>query len=57
MKLVFLAPLLSTVTAKIYFKEQFDGSYTGRWTESTEWKKATNMGAFQHTAGFMMQCI
>merc|ERR1712178_630795 len=51
MKLVLFAPLLCTVTAKIYFKEQFDESYTDRWTESTEWKKAGEMGSFENTAG------
>jgi calreticulin len=51
MKLVLLAPFLCAVSAKIYFQEQFDDSYSDRWTVSTEWKKAAEMGAFEHTAG------
>lgn len=42
------APLAN---AKVYFKEQFDSSYTERWTDSTEWKDAAEIGAFEHTAG------
>jgi len=51
MKLALLAPFLCTVSAKVYFKEQFDDYYSSRWTASTEWKKASEMGKFEHTAG------
>jgi len=45
------AGLAASTHAKVYFKEQFDDTYTERWVSSTEWKDAAEMGAFEHTAG------
>jgi calreticulin len=43
--------LLALATAKVYYKETFDDSYTSRWVEST-WKKASGeAGKWGHSAG------
>lgn len=40
------------VAAEFYLKEQFaDESWTDRWTESTTWKPAGEMGGWEWTAG------
>mmetsp|Transcript_10864 Transcript_10864/g.15218 ORF Transcript_10864/g.15218 Transcript_10864/m.15218 type:complete len:400 (+) Transcript_10864:69-1268(+) len=46
-----LALFAAPAAAEIYFKEQFDDSYTSRWTESTTWKSAAEMGKWELTAG------
>jgi len=49
--LVFVVVFLALVTAKVYYKETFDDSYTSRWVESS-WKKSSGeAGKWGHTAG------
>ncbi|KAL7563163.1 hypothetical protein ACA910_014442 [Epithemia clementina (nom. ined.)] len=44
--------LLQSVSAEIYFKEQFnDEGWKKRWTESSKWKPKAEMGKWEHTAG------
>lgn len=55
MKIAIIS-ILSAVTvpvaAEIYFKEQFnDEGWSKRWTESSKWKPAAEMGTWKHTAG------
>jgi len=39
-------------SAEVYFKEQFnDDGWKDRWTESSDWKPAAEMGEWKHTAG------
>jgi calreticulin len=43
--------LAALVSAKVYYKETFDDSYTSRWVESS-WKKASGeAGKWGHSAG------
>lgn len=46
-----LAVIAAPASAEIYLKETFDDSYASRWTESTTWKPAGDMGKWEHTAG------
>jgi calreticulin len=50
---LFLLSLLSvSVYGKIYFKEDFnDGGWEKRWTPSSTWKDAAEMGEWKQTAG------
>jgi len=49
---VALASLFAGASAKIYFQEDFnDAGWTDRWTPSTNWKPAGDMGKFVATAG------
>jgi len=48
--LVFLAVALVAVSAEIYFKEQFDASYTDRWVTSTL-KSESERGELKLSAG------
>merc|ERR1712060_956120 len=44
--------LVSPSTAEIYLKEQFnDEDWTKRWTPSTKWKSASEMGEWKLTTG------
>lgn len=44
--------LLASVSAKIYFKEDFnDAGWRNRWTESSEWKSKDELGEWKWTAG------
>jgi len=46
------ATLLSAVSGKIYFQENFnDKNWDSRWVKSTDWKPKTEMGSWKHTAG------
>lgn len=50
--LLATAALAAPVMGEFYLKEQFnDEAWKGRWTESTKWKKAADMGAWKQTAG------
>lgn len=55
MRFSFLAATALTaspVAAEFYLKEQFaDDSWTSRWTESTKWKPAAEMGGWDWTTG------
>jgi len=55
MKFSLLAAIFASATpvaAEIYFKEQFnDETWKDRWTESSKWKKKSEMGTWEHTAG------
>lgn len=47
-----LATILSSVSTKIYFSENFnDANWKNRWVQSTEWKSKGEMGKWVHTAG------
>jgi calreticulin len=50
--LAALAVCVGPAAAEIYFKEDFnDEGWTKRWTESSKWKPAAEMGKWEHTAG------
>jgi calreticulin len=51
-KAVVLACLMlaTVVSAKVYFEEKFDDTYTSRWKPST-WKSEAERGEWVHTAG------
>ena len=51
--LVVLIAFLATVSnAKIYFKEDFnDPAWKSRWVVSSDWKSASDLGEWKHTAG------
>lgn len=55
MRFSFLAAAALTaspVAAEFYLKEQFaDDSWTSRWTESSDWKSASEMGDWEWTSG------
>lgn len=51
MRIVCLAALACAVSAKVYFKEQFEQGWDDRWVQPTEWKSAAEMGKWKHTAG------
>jgi calreticulin len=43
---------ISSVSADIYLQEQFnDEGWKDRWTVSSEWKSAAELGEWKHTAG------
>jgi len=49
---VAFASLVATASAKIYFQEDFnDDGWKSRWTPSTSWKPASEMGKFIATTG------
>jgi calreticulin len=50
--LAALAVIVGPAAAEIYLKEDFnDEGWKKRWTESTKWKPAAEMGKWEHTAG------
>jgi len=49
---VIAATCAAPAVAEIFFKEQFnDDAWTERWTEPSNWKPKSEMGAWAHTAG------
>jgi len=49
---VLAATCVSPTLAEIFLKEQFnDEAWADRWTESSKWKPASEMGKWKHTAG------
>lgn len=46
-----LLMLASAVSGKFYLKEQFTDGWKARWTESSDWKPAAEMGEWGWTAG------
>jgi len=51
MNLLCLGLFIAAVTAKVWYKETFDDSYTSRWVESS-WKKSSGeAGKWGHSAG------
>mmetsp|Transcript_30205 Transcript_30205/g.86213 ORF Transcript_30205/g.86213 Transcript_30205/m.86213 type:complete len:403 (-) Transcript_30205:179-1387(-) len=49
---VLAAACVAPSAAEIFMKEQFnDDAWTSRWTESSKWKPASEMGKWKHTAG------
>jgi len=49
---VILALIAASVSAKIYFKEDFnDKSWESRWVVSSEWKSKSDLGEWKWTAG------
>jgi calreticulin len=43
---------MSSASAEFFITENFnDDAWTSRWTESSKWKPATDMGVWKHTAG------
>jgi len=51
MKATVFAGLAATASATTYFSENFDASYTDRWTVPSKWQEADKLGTFTHTAG------
>lgn len=43
--------MLALAQGKIYFKEQFDDSWTDRWVVSSKWKEPEQLGEWKWTAG------
>jgi len=43
--------LAGIASAETFLKEQFDDSWSDRWTVSTDWKSKSDMGEWKHTAG------
>ncbi|KAL9188346.1 hypothetical protein ACHAXT_006724 [Thalassiosira profunda] len=46
-----LAAVISSASAEVYFKEQFDDGWKDRWTVSSDWKSSSELGEWEHTAG------
>eukprot|EP00941_MAST-03F_sp_MAST-3F-sp1_P002724 g2724.t1 len=48
---LLLALFVLAVEGKVYFKETFDKGWEKRWTESTKWKSASELGSWKASAG------
>eukprot|EP01032_Pedospumella_encystans_P030939 gene30939-34918_t len=50
--IVALVAVLTAVSAKVYFKENFnDAAWIDRWTVPSQWKPQSELGKWKHTAG------
>lgn len=50
-RLLLTLGLISSAAATVFFKENFDDKWESRWVVPSKWKKAEELGAWNHTAG------
>lgn len=48
---VLAACLMASASATVFFKENFDDKWESRWVVPSKWKKAEELGKWNHTAG------
>jgi calreticulin len=48
---IVLVAIFNLISAKVYFKEQFGDGWEKRWVVPSDWKDASELGKWEHTAG------